>query len=455
MASKLMQKTIFASVAIPYITKKTLRKDDEKIYVVTTRKLDDKKKYIESKKTASSNFLYEVTETKYYKDENKGEFRQWPPYVLNHYTKEFIFNNEYKINGEITEEVFQYREQITEHMMKIVNKKDTNTNGDVKLNDAILFIHGFNVSNDDAIENAKEIQKASGKPIIVYDWASNYAKFNIFNPMKAAKMYADDFDIADNSVETLIWILIVLSFEIENLHIIAHSMGSKIAISAITDICNNYRLHASEFSRSKLDKNMMQKKFSLANDLHKQGFDYILYTQMLERIKSIVFVQPDVDIITMSRFIRKDIEGTIMHENSTKKINRIVRIYGHRYDNALRISQFVHSGIPRTGQINKKLFDDIIKTAKKKADDNHEYHVNITKDLFFGDKGIMVDAKTFCQRTWKSSKARLDNSFIFNAFNLVPWFAKISMCSNENHSYFNNPKFHDSLLNFYKSNVNN
>lgn len=437
----------------PYRSESNPARYRQKIIVLTTRRIDNNKDYIPSKKTASYNFLYEVTGTKY-KSTNEG-IRQWPPYVLNHSTKEQVFKKKYDINNTAEKEVFKYREQMKIHMAKIleeVKEGEENISGKERENitDAILFIHGFNVSSNDARKTAEEIRKASGKHVIVYDWASNHAGNRFFsNPIRPASMYADDYEIADYSADVLGWILVVLLFEIENLHIIAHSMGSKIAISSISKICHDYRMNEREFKLSGLDKGETESKFKSSNNLHEHGFVHILHEQMIKRIRSVVFVQPDVDIISMSKFIRRDIDGTVKFANGNTELNRLVRIYGHRHDNALRISQFVHSGIPRTGQVDSKFLSDIITSAEDEIG-HHKYNVNWTKNLFFGDKGVMQDASIFCSNTWGCDMARLDNNILLNTINSVPWFLRISLCSNKNHSYFENPRFQESLRKFYK-----
>lgn len=66
---------------------------NQKVFVLPTRKIDEKKNYMPNKKTASLNFLDEVTGAKY-GDISEGIIQQWPPYVLNHVTKNEIFEKE-------------------------------------------------------------------------------------------------------------------------------------------------------------------------------------------------------------------------------------------------------------------------------------------------------------------------------------------------------------------------
>ncbi len=210
-------------------------------------------------------------------------------------------------------------------------------------NDVVLFVHGFNTSMDGAKKSAEYICDAvntnSTKPIrvVIFDWASTHTKrFEFFQSWirdsiiakfipSIAKNYAQDSESAQASVRPLVWLLYVLiaSKYTGKLHIIGHSMGTKIVAAAIKTIINNYEiLNAINYDHIDNQKNNISK------------------------IKLLIFKQADMDIVNMAETLA-----------ATERIRKIVGatdfcipvIFAHPKDGPLNVSKDIHAGIERVG----------------------------------------------------------------------------------------------------------
>lgn len=198
---------------------------------------------------------------------------------------------------------------------------------------AVLYIHGFNSSNEGAVEDGLAIQRATrNTPVIVFDWDSTHdlkviPRIPFIGRIlpDIVKGYAKDSETASGSVRSLNWLLYILLRGIGTLDIIAHSMGSRILIGSINSIAHDARIISREGENHPF---------------------YGIYTLMLEHIGKIVFKQPDVDIVSMSRLIRRDLR-TLRHVNNSIR----VIIYAHKRDNALGFSEEIHYNIQRVGQL--------------------------------------------------------------------------------------------------------
>jgi esterase/lipase superfamily enzyme len=93
--------------------------------------------------------------------------------------------------------------------------------------DALLFVHGFNVSFDDGCRRAAQIAydiKFSG-PVFLYSWPSH----------DSALAYAEDGEMAEATEPNFTKFMkgILAQHGIDHLHIIAHSMGNRIVMHTL------------------------------------------------------------------------------------------------------------------------------------------------------------------------------------------------------------------------------
>ena len=263
--------------------------------------------------------------------------------------------------------------------------KETNNilfNNESISNEVILYVHGFNNSIDDAEKDANSIAN-TGRKVVVYDWASTSSRHKIVD---IARSYAKDAEAAMASVRPLIWLLHVLLSMPITLHILCHSMGSRIVVESLKSLAHDYTLL-------------------------KNATDNI-YEGMLIKINCIIFKQPDIDIVNMSHFWFKEVYKIGLINNKL-----FVRIFAHNNDKALNTSQLLHLGILRVGQFN----EDIVKDMTKK-------HIIDDVDLLKIIKKVLIDSSKYCnneEKHWAINPAR------YYGF--------------ENHSYFENIEFINDL----------
>lgn len=151
--------------------------------------------------------------------------------------------------------------------------------------EVIIYVHGFNSSITDATENARDIQEATNLPVISYDWASTSTKnFIIPDIFKIGRSYAKDSETAIASVRPLTWLLHFVFAKFKKVNILCHSMGSRIVTECMKGIAHDYYLLV----------------------MHNSGV-YNAYENMFTKLKSIVYKQPDIDIVRMSDFWYKEL----------------------------------------------------------------------------------------------------------------------------------------------------
>lgn len=198
-------------------------------------------------------------------------------------------------------------------------KSMTTLFGTHKLEEAILFVHGFNNELSDAKRRANIILDITKKTVIVFDWPSSHNSFLI----GTATGYARDSEMATASVRALNWVLYLLLDNINKIHIFSHSMGSRIAVASLGSLTHDY---------------------SLLN-IDKTGEVYNTYQNRLGKLGKLVFKEPDIDKINMAKFISRFIP-------TLKDINTNIKVYifAHNDDKALKLSQSIH-GDYRVGQL--------------------------------------------------------------------------------------------------------
>ncbi|WP_260961865.1 alpha/beta hydrolase [Pseudomonas citri] len=112
-------------------------------------------------------------------------------------------------------------------------KQFKSTNG-IKSNDVLLFVHGFNVKFDDAVKRAAQVSYDINPALqpVVFSWPS------IGDPLK----YNRDFGRALDSVDDFEKFMLKLATSTQGrrIHILAHSMGSKVVIPALARLYSTH-----------------------------------------------------------------------------------------------------------------------------------------------------------------------------------------------------------------------
>ncbi|BBP58522.1 alpha/beta hydrolase [Pseudomonas sp. St316] len=101
---------------------------------------------------------------------------------------------------------------------------------DLKSGDVLLFVHGFNVKFEDAVKRAAQVSYDINPDLqpVVFSWPS------IGDPLK----YNRDFGRALDSVDDFekFMLKLMASTQGKRIHILAHSMGSKVVIPALAKL---------------------------------------------------------------------------------------------------------------------------------------------------------------------------------------------------------------------------
>lgn len=204
---------------------------------------------------------------------------------------------------------------------------------------ALLFVHGYNSSFEDAARRTAQLawdlpfDGFSG----FFSWASN-AKIPYYFADEAA---------ARSAAPALAQFLeqFILDTEVEHLHIIAHSMGSLVTTLSLNDMRNTGSMAAH-----------------------------------LSKIQQLVFGAPDID--------QKEFRNSILP--TFKNIGKRRTIYASDHDLALWASKLGRANRIRLGQIGKELFLDrdldTIEASNLVTQSSHSYifqSKQLLTDLFF------------------------------------------------------------------------
>lgn len=261
--------------------------------------------------------------------------------------------------------------------------------GYINSEEILLYIHGFNTSNTDAIEQGN-ILAQTNRTVIVYDWASTSKKGIYLDIL--LRFYTKDAEAAIASVRPLVWLLHIILLMNKRVHILAHSMGARVAVGALNNLTHDCRLLLGQTSKPNI------------------------YKDMLDNIGCIIFKQPDIDLVNMAEFWFR---GAF----DTNHRNIYVQIFAHDKDRALTLSKYIHAGEYRVGQLTKYKIEEIAKNMLEKAAKYGKNILTADKRLPLADitKSVIIDAYEYCNNSEKR--------WIFDPQRYI------------NHAYFSNDKF--------------
>jgi len=248
----------------------------------------------------------------------------------------------------------------------------------------LLFVHGYNTDSVGATNSGKMLSESSGMPVLVFDWASVHgmglggvAPGQCWPGVIAG--YFRDTEEAVASVQALNWLLFIVLRAVKKVNIVCHSMGSQITVASLYSIAEGYRLVKRDFNRLQWQKypeggpqpSTKAKKADL-KDFMKEYLEFMnsrsdssagpepffsQYQTMLAALNCVVFKQADCHIVTMKKFLATDVP-TLSEEGEDVR----VFIYSHNNDRVLGLSQSLHYGINRVGQMDG--LNDIWKGVK-------------------------------------------------------------------------------------------
>ncbi len=200
---------------------------------------------------------------------------------------------------------------------------------------ALLFIHGFNTSFAEAAWRAGQI---------VYDIPFNngIAGFFSWPSTGGSADYAKDIERADASVSDLVQFMedLVGRTGIEQLNLIAHSMGNRVLTRAL---------------------NILVQKDS--------------FKGKLKVINQIVLAAPDIDAEVFNREILP----------AFKQIGNRRTLYASDKDKALKLSKFLRRGLPRIGEAGTNIYVadglDTVDASNVDSEGNHHSYMFETVEL--------------------------------------------------------------------------
>lgn len=213
------------------------------------------------------------------------------------------------------------------------------TLNNTKSKDALLFVHGYNCSFDDAARRTAQLaydlpfKGFSG----FFSWASN---------AKIPHYFADEASARSASPSLAKFLeQFILDTELEQLHIIAHSMGSLVTTLSLNQLRNTGTMAAH-----------------------------------LDKIQQLILGAPDID--------QKEFRNNILP--TFKNIGRRRTIYASDHDIALWASSLTRANRIRLGQVGKDLFLDFdvetIEASNLKNVSSHSYlfeSKQLLTDLFY------------------------------------------------------------------------
>ncbi|MEO9129761.1 MAG: alpha/beta fold hydrolase [Sphingomonas sp.] len=160
----------------------------------------------------------------------------------------------------------------------------------------LLFVHGFNSAPDEALKRADEVSAAAGfdGPVVAFLWPSQ----------RSVAKYTWDEENERWTQPYLDTLLIELATVSDDVVLVAHSMGNRMAIDALSDL---QRAHP----------------------------------ELATHIRTVVLASPDVDREIFDRDLARVVVAPGRH----------VTLYASRLDRALQASWAIH-GAPRAGDVN-------------------------------------------------------------------------------------------------------
>lgn len=218
---------------------------------------------------------------------------------------------------------------------------------------AMVFVHGFNVSHENAVKRAAQISYDLNFDglVLLFSWPSR-GQHGLFSNVVGLRNYPYDLASADQAVEHLLAFLgTVAKTSPLKVHLIAHSLGNRPMLEAL------HRLSLNPASVPAL------------------------------KIGEVVCAAPDVDV---SRFIQ-----IVPH---VKNLNGTMTLYASSADWALRFSTSVWGDVPRAGLMTSKdgplVMADLDSIDITNAGSGF---LNLNHDVYAANPAIARDIQTILQ----------------------------------------------------------
>ncbi|MEQ9097164.1 MAG: alpha/beta hydrolase [Phycisphaerales bacterium] len=211
-------------------------------------------------------------------------------------------------------------------------------------NAAIVFVHGFNNTFDDAILRLGQTWHAAGRQgvPIAFTWPAGFDAF--FKPVA----YNHDRESGEFSVLQLKTLLMALAAneDIDRIHLVAHSRGTDVTTTALREIAAEIEAAQGRTFFSQRTHQTLGERVEFVEPSFAEG----LRPSDVLKLETLVLVAPDLDLdIFTQRFLSERV----------MRIARRVVVYTSKEDGALGLARLFFASRGRLGDAQLDDFDPI------------------------------------------------------------------------------------------------
>ena len=231
--------------------------------------------------------------------------------------------------------------------------------------DVFVFVHGFNVSLNQAVARAAQVSEDMPfhGVVVAFSWQST----------GRARAYLTDEKLAERHFWSLAELLVGLRQNLDadtRIHLLAHSMGNRVALRALNALTGSISPTGSELDPLTAAR-LLQPSSTAIDDLNPSGVLNGLHAiptrfpawgswhatkTSTPPLANLILAAPDVDAVEFTQFV-----GNIRH------VSRKIVLYASDYDLALQASRKVHRGRFRAGESRANLNLEGVTTVRVSA----------------------------------------------------------------------------------------
>lgn len=234
--------------------------------------------------------------------------------------------------------------------------------------DVFVFVHGFNVTLNQAVARAAQVSEDMPfhGAVVAFSWQST----------GKARAYLNDEKLAERHFWSLAELLVGLRNNLDSdvrIHLLAHSMGNRVALRALGALTGKIGPTGRELDPLSAAKRLRSTSPdpSLASPTPRSGVldgsNEILsrfptwgawHAEKIStpRLANLILAAPDVDATDFTQFV-----------NDVRHVSRNVVLYASDYDLALRASRKVHHGRFRAGESQANMRLEGVTTVRVSA----------------------------------------------------------------------------------------
>ena len=209
-------------------------------------------------------------------------------------------------------------------------------------NAALVFVHGFNNTFDDAVLRLAQTWHAAGRHgvPIVFSWPAG------FDAVLAPVAYNRDRESGEFSVLQLKTLLMALAANdnIDRIHLVAHSRGTDVTTTALREIAAEIEAAQGRTFFSQRTKEARGRRV----DYVEPDIERSMRPSDVLKLETLVLVAPDLDV---DIFIQRFISERVM------RIARRMVVYSSKKDEALGLARIFFASRDRLGDVTMEDLD--------------------------------------------------------------------------------------------------